>query len=382
MDFAYRLRDKPLLLDRFQLDTKSTTVFMIFPSRNKGLKDTFVHGLFDYDFLEVLKATTIQSASDPRDYIYALLGHPSTIIGGKPIVEPDYHKSMPKLLLEITIKLIEETKSLRVLSGVYYQSESNLNKDSTSWVPTWSRGIFINPIGLYQDAKELYNAAAGVPLAWELTSSEQVLHVRGFLFDAVDEFSKIMEDHDYHFVADWWPIGAAMDFSTRTTCSISENLSDLARTMVIGEYRFLILDKGNLSRLLKDFAAFRLYLIEQAYSQNVYTISDLAPEGIPAIQAAAQGSNIEMFLAESSRFCANRKLFSTRNGLLGLGPCVLRKGDLCCILFGAVVPFILRQVGSRYRVVGEAYIHGIMHGEAMVDWILCQKYQEQVFKIF
>lgn len=38
-------------------------------------------------------------------------------------------------------------------------------------------------------------------------------------------------------------------------------------------------------------------------------------------------------------------------------------------------------MGSTYRLVGEAYISGVMHGEAYVDFLLAEKYQEQIFNI-
>ena len=63
-----------------------------------------------------------------------------------------------------------------------------------------------------------------------------------------------------------------------------------------------------------------------------------------------------------------RKLFMTESGLFGLGPKSLGQDasskDEVWILMGARVPFILHHVeGSKYRVVGEAYVHGIMYGE-------------------
>lgn len=50
--------------------------------------------------------------------------------------------------------------------------------------------------------------------------------------------------------------------------------------------------------------------------------------------------------------------------MLGLAPMLAQKGDHICILRGAKVPFILRTTAQegRFRVVGEAYIDGFMHG--------------------
>lgn len=61
-----------------------------------------------------------------------------------------------------------------------------------------------------------------------------------------------------------------------------------------------------------------------------------------ALQQTAQRGNVDEIYWAASRFCTGRKLFSTRQGLLGLGPAVIREGDLCCIIFGTPVPFILR----------------------------------------
>jgi hypothetical protein len=51
--------------------------------------------------------------------------------------------------------------------------------------------------------------------------------------------------------------------------------------------------------------------------------------------------------------------------MLGLAPMLAQEGDHIFILRGAKVPFILRKTGEqgRFRVVGEAYLHGYMHGE-------------------
>jgi hypothetical protein len=61
-----------------------------------------------------------------------------------------------------------------------------------------------------------------------------------------------------------------------------------------------------------------------------------------------------------------RKLFRTRQARLGQGPLSVVSGDEVWLLTGGFVPFLLRRVGKgRYRLIGEAYIHGIMHGEAV-----------------
>lgn len=73
---------------------------------------------------------------------------------------------------------------------------------------------------------------------------------------------------------------------------------------------------------------------------------------------------------ESSFWAAysGRRLFRTKTGLYGISNQALQNGDGVWILAGAETPFILRnRDGNEWLVVGEAYIHGVMEGEATKD---------------
>jgi hypothetical protein len=64
---------------------------------------------------------------------------------------------------------------------------------------------------------------------------------------------------------------------------------------------------------------------------------------------------------------AGRRLFRTEKGYLGMGSVSTEVGDQVWVLEGANVPFVLRPVGDgRYRLIGAAYFHGIMWGEALI----------------
>ena len=72
----------------------------------------------------------------------------------------------------------------------------------------------------------------------------------------------------------------------------------------------------------------------------------------------------------------DRRVFRTRKGYLGCGPSDVRLGDVVCLVAGAPTPFVFRRVGherdmphvllaerlERVKVVGEAYVHGVMDG--------------------
>ena len=70
----------------------------------------------------------------------------------------------------------------------------------------------------------------------------------------------------------------------------------------------------------------------------------------------------------------DRKFFSTRGGRVGMGPTQLEPDDVACVLYGGGPVFVLRfpdsdDVGKDQnalaRLVGDAYVDGIMDGEAL-----------------
>jgi hypothetical protein len=75
------------------------------------------------------------------------------------------------------------------------------------------------------------------------------------------------------------------------------------------------------------------------------------------------------FFIVFSHLYQHRRLFLTKKGYLGIASRSVRPGHVVAVLPGAQVPFILRKENpesdeSAWRLVGEAYVHGIMAGEA------------------
>ncbi|KAK1760089.1 heterokaryon incompatibility protein-domain-containing protein [Echria macrotheca] len=70
-----------------------------------------------------------------------------------------------------------------------------------------------------------------------------------------------------------------------------------------------------------------------------------------------------------------RRVFRTDTGLLGLGPEDLKEGDEAWVLAGMSTVAMLRRgkaistssEEARYEFLGAAYVHGIMHGEAVAE---------------
>lgn len=70
------------------------------------------------------------------------------------------------------------------------------------------------------------------------------------------------------------------------------------------------------------------------------------------------------FEASFSQWCQGRQLCLTRKGYLGWVPAAARVGDAVGLFAGCRIPFVLGWYGGdEYRVVGDAYLHGVMDGQ-------------------
>jgi hypothetical protein len=73
------------------------------------------------------------------------------------------------------------------------------------------------------------------------------------------------------------------------------------------------------------------------------------------------------------RTCKGKRLMTTAKGYLGWAPDNMfgddidqvMRGDLIAILYGCSTPVAIRPFGDQFQVLGEAYIQGLMEGEAL-----------------
>ena len=79
---------------------------------------------------------------------------------------------------------------------------------------------------------------------------------------------------------------------------------------------------------------------------------------------------VHPFASRIQYSCAYRCLFCTEEGLLGIGPQSLQAKDSVWIVSGSPTAMVLRAVEdecspARFHVIGEAYVNGVMYGEAI-----------------
>ncbi|KAJ4303231.1 hypothetical protein N0V90_002124 [Kalmusia sp. IMI 367209] len=62
---------------------------------------------------------------------------------------------------------------------------------------------------------------------------------------------------------------------------------------------------------------------------------------------------------------ADRRLCTTKNGLLGMAPKYAKLGDRIAVLTGCDMPVVLRPKGDNFEFIGAAFVEGLMKGEAI-----------------
>lgn len=115
------------------------------------------------------------------------------------------------------------------------------------------------------------------------------------------------------------------------------------------------------ARFQSDRYAYCLRLLQLSQKET-------GQEDLYSLQNKAESGNIARFVDQAWYFCNRRVLVYTEGGRYGFAPQCTKSGDLCAVLFGCKVPFLLRPTGeghSQYRLVGEAYIQGLMEGEVV-----------------
>jgi hypothetical protein len=114
---------------------------------------------------------------------------------------------------------------------------------------------------------------------------------------------------------------------------------------------------GNFEQHYANFCAYRL--------QKAAIWGPDLSENVKGSLELNQG-NADQYMQDVQWSSANRAFFCTEQGHIGLGPWIMENGDECWLPLGSTVPFVLRPIDEgRYKVLGQAYVNGMMEGEAV-----------------
>lgn len=317
-------------------------------------------------FGNILRAGSLLDATDPRDHVFAFL---ACSLGqtedNQPIIDVDYSLSEEELWYHVACSLIRRTsEGPWLLSTVKHEDRVVVSDTSRpSWVTYWSKSALKTILG---DRNFIY-VAGGPPDRFEATPRQRrTLEVIGSVFDSVIWKSTPFQDNDF----------TPGRFPDPNTFTHEEPAIDRfwKETSIAAESLGCKIDQDTFTMALMMPCRYESETLEydRILLDNYCRVARSECKGVdPTIQETAAVAGDEDFALEAM-MCLNwnirdKCIFLTSKGKIGLcTAAVIAVGDLCCILAGAPVPFLLTPAtNQRHKLVEECYIHGIMHGELL-----------------
>lgn len=186
--------------------------------------------------------------------------------------------------------------------------------------------------------------------------NENVLLLQGIVVDHVVQTTIVChsyiinDDERYHH----W-LGSIKDMTIQHPhIAMQENVDlAIASILVVGRAR------SGIAAQPDDLKVFMEYIESLAIRDGI--VSD----GV-SIRSHVNKEKMRAALGSVDTYwCKDRRFFVTAAGYMGLGPRCMEPEDIVVVLRGGGCPFILRKKLDGYQLIGQAYVHDIMHGEAV-----------------
>lgn len=329
---------------------------LIFATRK--VKDTFSEdsGRLPADDLERLLAFRRGvKMSDPRDFIFSLLGlfSPSVSLS----LSPDYSISVKDLFTAVANHIMRVSGELRILCSV--ESPKHFEGEACpSWVPDWraSEGSLQNNLH-DRNPRSGYRATRQSILEHDPSKDVNELRLYGIPIGVVNQAGRY---NSFHSISDF-NLGSRYNHTYQPITTALRQAQTL--DFDVGVEDEVINIEHSQRRSLAAFYDLPMgpYMRRRKCSQC--PIAHTMP--ILSIGKAKQYPELASIVRLCSKTVRSRAFFTTDSRYLGFGPKCTVAGDQIFLLIGSDVPFILRQAGEKYELVGACYVHGIMYGEGL-----------------
>jgi len=314
--------------------------------------------------LNTLMRWRYRKATDPRDKVYGFAGlfRSDTLLSIPSLRDISYTISTAVLFERVTLDLIRVNQDLLPLVGarelphitpdlptwaIDFASSCNIGQRQTRWWHHYHRYL-------------RWTTSKGLHPQCKVASDEKTLYLSGMFIDDVQTVGRVYRLAEEDDVSD-----------------------DRVRETILHCYR--LLEEYQVSRK-SDFSADYLGggTLKDAFWRAMLgnLIMEEKPRGVPKDydvtdfeDYVTDGRHNRLTLSLHG-FVPNHTFFITKKGYIGVGPCDMRDGDRVCIFGGGRVPFVVRSVdvptsetsdsmSDRHYLIGDAYVHGIMRGEAV-----------------
>lgn len=297
--------------------------------------------------------------------------------------------------------------SERSLNIMYQVCLPNLVHDLPSWVPDYSNTSYFRSI-LVRDA-----CASGKSRPW-YSFTNTYMSVKGFVVDEVDEVAHSTSIAMPSFRRGYYARQDIRESEARRTGVIKlvrtlqewvrlrrKSCDPLTNVLALEAFHSIITQNTELHKILPYYTPVLLdqtledwmYVITANFSDDPTALRGLlkivrdTPEYHATLNDYAHlfgygtdpglwpdelqirfvlrlySPELAMLQHEIFLNSYHKTFITTRDGYMGTCPRWANSGDRIALIEGLKVPFILRKVGENYRLIGPAYIEGIMDGK-------------------
>lgn len=283
------------------------------------------------------------TASEPRDKVYAFLGLAKD---AQRYSKPNYNLPVATVYREYAEVALAENTLPDVLSALTFAVLGETLEDQPSWVTNWASfqadDSSSQQVGIKSalwPARNNYKFLAGGKMG-PLDSyqfSAGVLRLQGV---HVDRVARVASEYAYsRFDKEAW-LQEALKSLNNSGNEDGLTMADISNLLVMDGQSSLYQLTGHEPHMLKPAAkGFHLDVRTRTYRDIV------------------------------AAFMVGRCLFVTEQGRVGAADARVRARDDVLVFKGSRLPFVVRRSTNQpgYRLISEAFIRGIMHGEAVSD---------------
>ena len=312
------------------------------------------------------------SASDPRDVLYALRGLASD---EEYTPKPDYTKESHHIFHQYAAYFVSQGYGIELLTMA-------ASCTKPSWVPNFAEiGLNVpgHPAGWARRHFLTFNAGGKMREHVRLNPDTDTLALKGSAVDKVQSLGPPLHSPEYF---------RDLARSSHKTKTVKSEVLQFSEWNV--EWNWMRKFDNHIIEWDKETAAF----IESQRQSGAFGDSSAAAikriynTVISAdVAAGHEDKNETSIIAEMGKFdfgivqhfsqprkevrdrvieiVQARRVCVTEKGRLGLVPQGARAGDIIYIFLGAPAPFVGRKDGKVMTLIGDAFVHNLMHGEAL-----------------
>ena len=266
------------------------------------------------------------NCTDPRDKVFAMLG-----LAQEMVLQPDYFSSVEAVYLQTTRVLILALGHLDILCCV---SHPKRIATLPSWVPDWQAQVAVKR----KLGKSRVRETDAPHYQVRCSDNDRTLTVDGWCVGSIATVADVFTRNESGLDIRW------NEFVEGTIHPDGRSYTEIYwRTLLAGESL-----PGTTcdEELQSAYEAWR-NLLNRRPGGGYKPPTNLVDEN-------EKGTEFHRAMTET---CVGRRLFTTAQHNLGLGPSEARVGDVVCFLGSTPTPFVLRPKEAYFELVGESYVH-------------------------